>query len=297
MFSSKAAELEERKRALGKKFFAPADAGNIFRQAARDAGDGAVVLSSEGIYKTLTEEDLERFKAFADELFDETLIVAYIRAPMSFTTSSVQKQIRAAHRWKLKLDFPSYREGFEKFDRVFGRERVKLWPFDRSIFPDGNVVKHFCSELGFAAPPPARPVNSTLSRPAVSAFFRMNHLIRDHDLPERERALKAHKLSINAVAEHFPHQDWPGFRLAPALFAQLLERNREDISWMEERLGCSLTETYPDHADDIGSAQDLLTIDPAATQQLRELSKSLPSFAGEYLCKALDMDRPVETTG
>src|SRR5688500_14406154 len=61
-------------------------------------------------------------------------------------------------------------------------------------------------------------------------------------------------------------------RFSPDIMRPVLERNRADITWMEQRLGQSLSEELGEHQPgDIRDEQDLLRPDPAAVGRLLQL--------------------------
>jgi hypothetical protein len=248
------------------------------RQAAADAGCGTVILSSEGAYSYLSLDDVAALKRFTGQLFDDVKVVAYVRGPLGFISSSFQAWI-AAHR--LSTFTPRYKgyRGFENFDRVFGRENVHLWKYDRASFPGGDVVQHFCASLGLR-PLSSPEVNAALSRPAASAIYRLNREARTDDCGSGLRALQRAR---KVIIRQFPHQDWPKFRLSPALIQPLIDANEDDLNWIEKRLGCSLRDDHSPHPDDVTSEADLLKIDPRAIASLVALAEGLPRYPRSVL--------------
>ena len=250
------------------------------RQAAADAGEMPVILSSEGAYRYLLRDDLAALHQFIEPLFDDVQIVAYVRDPFGFTSAAFHNWIKGHRLAKFELKYQPYRR-FRKFDRAFGRDRVHLWKFDRSSFPDGDVVAHFCDSLGLRRLQSAA-VNVTLCRPAVSAIYRLNRLAAENggDLP-------GHPAARKAVIRGFPHRDWPKFRLSPHVIAPVIDERAQDIEWIEERMGCSLRDDYPAKEGDVTSEADLLHIDPQALEKLREFAESLGPQPRELLTRAL----------
>ena len=250
------------------------------RQAAADAGERPVIISSEGAYRYLTLDDVKRLNRFVEPLFDEVQIIAYVRDPFSFISAAFHNWIKGHGLADFKLKHQPYRR-FEKFDRVFGRDRVRLCKFDRSSFPDGDVVAHFCDTIGLPRLKSA-PVNVTLCRPAVSAIYRLNKLAAENggDLPGLAAARKA-------IIRHFPHREWPKFRLSPHAIAPVIDEHADDIAWIEERMGCSLRDDYPPRDRDVTGEADLLHIDADALERLRAFAASLPAQPRELLGRAL----------
>jgi len=250
------------------------------RKAAADSGDRPVILSSEGAYRYLMADDVARMRAFVDPLFDDVQLVAYVRDPFEFISAGFHNWIKGHGLATFTLEYQPYRR-FEKFDRVFGRKRVRLWKYDRTGFPDGDVVAHFCASLGLPRLESA-PVNVTLCRPAVSAIFRLNRLAAGSggQLPGFRAARKA-------IIREFPHRDWPKFRLSPQVIAPVVERHAKDLAWIEERIGCSMSDGYPPQDGDVTSEADLLDIDRNARERLVEFAERLPRRPKDLLIRAL----------
>jgi hypothetical protein len=257
-----------------------ADGKEKIRQAAADARQLPVILSSEGAFRYLLDEDVAALRRFVEPLFDQVQLIAYVREPFGFISASFHNAIKGHGLATFELEYQPYRR-FEKFDNVFGRNRVRLWKYDPRSFPDCDVVAHFCASLGLPRVASAA-VNVTLCRPAVSAIYRLNRLAAEAggNLP----GLRAVRKTIK---RDFPHQDWPKFRLSPAVIAPLIERHSKDIDWIEERIGCSLRHDYPSLDEDVTSEADLLHIAPDALEGLRAFADIIGGKQGNLLKQAL----------
>lgn len=270
LFSGAREVLVARKARLGKTVSASDEDIERIRRAAADAGSGAVILSSEGAYSYMSVEDLVNFRRFAEQLFDSITIVGYVREPFSFVSSNFHNKIKSSRLARFALKFPHYRF-FEKFDEVFGRENVQLWEYDRKRLLNGNVVDDFCSKLGIVAAS-SQEMNVTLSRPAVSAIYRLNRIIARND-----RALPAYHKAREAIIEDFPHADWPKFRLSPVAIRPLVAANREEMAWIEERLGSPSFHSEPAPLEtDVASEADLLKMRSRPAKLLRRIGRTLP---------------------
>ena len=248
---------------------------------AADCGDLPVVLSSEGAYRYLTLDDVKGLRQFVEPLFDDIQLVAYVREPFGFISAAFHNWIKGHGLARFTLKYQPYRR-FAKFDSVFGRETVRLLKYDRSSFPGGDVVAHFCDSVGLPRLESA-PVNVTLCRPAVSAIYRLNRLAADGSWPDAIAARKLRK----SVIRQFPHGDWPKFRLSPRAIAPVVERYADDLHWLEERMGCSMRESYPAQDGDVRDETDLLRIAPDAMAALEAFAEGLPEEQRELLRAAL----------
>jgi len=287
LFSSNSATIAEQYKLAGKSeamirdpLRASSDREQI-TQAAADAGDGYVILSSEGATGYLGREDLHAVREFAEDLFDDILVVAYIREPFEFVSANFQTRIRGRFLADFKPKYKRLRPRFELWDEVFGRERVHLWKYDRAAFPNGDIVEDFCGKLGLSTLR-SGDSNVTLSRAAVSALYRLNRTTRSKPdaLPLLQQARKV-------IVHDFPHRDWPKFRLSPEVVAPLLRKHRDDIEWMERRIGSTLMKEQRVRSSDVRSEQDLLEIDRNALRILDELGKGFAGNAKRLLDEAL----------
>lgn len=281
MFSSKRRRFTNKRSVFGKALNVSESDKDRIREAAAAVGNGTVILSSEGIDSYLTLDDVVRFKSFAEQLFDAVTVAAYVREPFSLVSASMWTRIKGSRLSRFDPTYRSYRR-FEKYDQVFGAENVRLWKYDRSSFPGGDVVQHFCDSLGLDSVDSAKGKNPTPSRPAVSAIYRLNRVIADV-----EDYVGAGKRARTAITEHFRGQNWPKFRLSPDVVTPLIEANRDDIEWIEKRLGSPIRAKQEPEDSDIRSEADLLHIDPQAIAQLAALSGTLPADERRLVTQAL----------
>lgn len=282
LFSSKKERFTKKRSGFGKAIYTCDSDEESIRKAAADAGDGSVILSSEALYSYLKRPDVAALRTFAEEVFDDVRVVAYVREPFSLMSASFWTRIKGSRLSRFEPVYRRYKQ-LKKFDTLFGRDKVLLWNYDRTTFPDGNVVQHFCANLGLCPVPSLNPKNVTLSRPAVSAIFRLNRA-----LARQPEAAAAHKIARISVANRFPHSDWPKFRLSPNILEPLIDAEAEDINWIEKRLGCSLRSKAQPQETDVTCERDLLQIDPRALNTLVAIGETLPASSRELLLRALD---------
>jgi nucleoid DNA-binding protein len=234
----------------------------------REAAGRTLVVSGEDI-SVLSQADLLRLRDFFDMRFDQVRIVGYVRPPAGFITSSFQQRVKGGslRRFDLDAGYRNYRECFGTFDAVFGRSRVELWKFDPAAFPQKCAVRDFCARLGIELPPKRIVrLNESLSRQMVSLLYSYQRAGQSRGY----RALLGRE-SVR-LSELLGEAGGDKFRLAPEVLGPILERNRADIGWMEERLGASLSEDLGEaRPGDVRCEQDLLEPDERIAQRLREL--------------------------
>jgi len=240
-----------------------------FDTLVQSLGRRTLLMSSEGILK-LPIDDLRNFRAYAQKQgIGDTKIVAYVRSPIEYLTSLARAKMGGMlTTLNLKNTKTRYRERFENFDLVFGRENVELWKFDSRTFVRGCVVQDFCARIGvnFPADKVIR-ANESLSREAVGLFY-IYRKYADPGALEKTSTGPGRLRLVNQLARIGQKK----LRFAPELAAPVLDNNRADIAWMEERLGQPLADRLGEpQADDIRSEQDLLRTDPATVEELRTL--------------------------
>ena len=244
------------------------------------ASSKPVIISSEGIY-CLPLETLDALKTFLDRNFSSYEIASYVRPPASFITSVFQQSVRSNHQTRFNVSnaYPRYRERFERFDQLFGRSRVKLWKYEPAMFPDGDIVRDFCSRLSLpAAFAGIRRANDAVPREIVKFCFILNRFAKARNVrPEQLRQAK------RAMLEALRGLSAERFRISPDLLRPLLQARHDDIAWMEDRLSQSLEEDLGGSMDgDIATEADLLRPDPALVSKLRDMAgrKAPPGVSG-----------------
>jgi hypothetical protein len=236
-------------------------------RAIRSLGGRSLVMSGEGM-RLLASPQIQELAAYFRSRVAKLTVVGYVRPPVGFRTSLAHATM-GGKLTSLTLGNKStgYRDTFEKFDNVLGRENVLLWKFDPKSFPAGCVVQDFCARLGIDFPA-ERIVraNESLSREAVALLYTYRKFgaeLGSKTMGNPQRLELVQRLAGIGRTK---------FRFSPDLVRPFLERNRADIEWMERRLGQSLDEDWREHRpDDVREDWDLLRPDPKVVAQLREM--------------------------
>lgn len=234
------------------------------------AGQRTLLISGEGIV-SLSAQQLAEMRDYLQAASCAVEIVAYVRPPGSFMSSSLQGRLNMkSHAPAIAKLYPNYRQRFEKLDEVFGAGHVKLFKFAPRSFPNQDVVTDFCTRLGIAQDSvPSLRINETRSMARLRLTYQYHKVQEAMGLPP----LKVHD---RGAWEFLADLDPSRFRIAPDLVRPVLAANAEDIAWMEQRLGESL-------AEDLGEAQpgdyrsevDLLEPLPGARERLIEKLRAM----------------------
>lgn len=211
------------------------------------------VLSSEWL-SSAPEHSVQRLRDWCAPRFEKVDIYAYVRPPASFMASNYQQVVRLSHG-NFRLLWPHYRRRFRKFEKLFGKPALNLRLFDKTRLEGGDVVADFASWTGVACPHrPKAEMNASASAAALALIA----CYRRHRPDAGSPAINTELAGLIRFAERLPS---PKFALAQPLLEAKLEANREDIAWIEKRLGEALREPEAGHlATDryrIGSEADL----------------------------------------
>lgn len=243
-----------------------------------EKSNDTMIISAE-VLSMFSKETLVEVRDFFLQYFHEIQVVGYVRTPKSFMESFFQQRIKGG-QLSFDLDtliYPHYREKFEKFDEVFGQKHVELWKFDPVHLYEGNVVLDFCQKLGIPMKKEQTiRINESLSKEEVSVLYTAGQTLKG-ELPGPETMQRNMRIlkKIRSIGEH-------KFRFSPSLIEPILKKNRDDIQWMEERLGTSLQETMKAGNADIRCEDDLLNPTPETVSRLRAIAGVSDPVTKEY---------------
>jgi len=227
-----------------------------------------LLISGEDI-SVLPKKDLDKLCRYFCGHFDDLMICGYVRPPAGFISSGFQQRVQGGWVDRVSPDqeYRHYEKTFRKFDEIFGRENVQLWKFEPKSFPGGCAVRDFCARLGISFPDERIiRANESLSRQAVSLLYTYCKFGKKLGF----RGMKdAESLQLVAMLADVQHGK---FRFSPDIVRPILETNRADIQWMEERLGASLHEELGAYRPgDVRDEADLLQPDPEVVKKLLAL--------------------------
>jgi len=218
-------------------------------------GDATYIFSAESLV-SLSEDELVLMYDSLSQMFSKIIVVAYIRPPKGFIKSAFQQKLKGVHISSLGEPLPTYRWRFEKFDNVFGKDNVLFWKFEPKEFPEGDVVLDFCEKLQIRFPKEKTiKVNESLSLEAVSLLY----VYRKFGPPYGTGAAANKKMKT--IVDALTSIGSSKFELKKEFISYILEKDGEDIDWMEKRLGSALTESEEaDACYAIDKEEDLIEI-------------------------------------
>ncbi len=244
-----------------------ATAERALDEAMATIGSRRLVLSGEGAM-LMAPDELAGLRDHLRARGGDPVVYAYVRPPVGYATSLFQQQLKNANAPQFNMDarFCNYRERFGKFDRVFGRDRVRLRRFDPASFAERCVVRDFCGWTGLDFDGEVIRANESLNVEVVRLLF------VHHRMAARGLVPQPTTLEMRYVVRQLAPIEGGRLRFAPSLMRPYVAARADDIAWIEERMGTPLTESLgEDRPDDIQREEDLWRVPAATVDRLREV--------------------------
>lgn len=225
-----------------------------------------LLLSGEGI-ASMKEEEFRSMVDWLKQYVDEIVAVGYVRSPKAYMESSFQQKVKGGQGgWDPVRTYPKYRKHFEKLETVLGKDKVQYWLFDPKSYVDGCVVRDFARRLGGSlTADEVKRSNEGISREALSLLYAYRKYGDGYGVGNE--AVKQNQLLIKKLATLGGHK----IRFSPKLVRPILDENKADIAWMEERLGKPFEEDMVTSLEtDIEDEGDLLKFNEASIITLRQ---------------------------
>jgi hypothetical protein len=219
--------------------------------------NGSICIISSEFVSGFASDTLRRFYDFLRPHFDDIRVIGYVRPPISYCVSQYQEMLKYGHsNFDIDKVHLRYREKFEKFDTIFGKDSVMLRKFDIETFPERCIIRDFCEQVGIRLPEDItiKRRNGSLSREACAILYAYRKygpsygegITAFQENAQLVRGLEAIQGESLSVHHH--------------LMMEMLEDKSEDILWMENRLGSSLREVPSNNENALRNEQDLLRV-------------------------------------
>lgn len=224
--------------------------------------DLPLVLSAEDIAAPGWTDIRRKAHRFFSGKCSDIRLVGYARPPVSFMESVFQQRLQSGGFSKggfnVDILWPRYRDRFADFDSLFGREHVTLKVFDRNRLKDRNVVLDFGAEAGLDIDTASIvTANEGIGIGAASLLYVQRRFGRGidigfHDAIRVNKAFIAKLSSLRSGKIHF----------SAKLVRPVIENNRDDLEWIENRLGYPILDMREDEegARVISSEEDLISV-------------------------------------
>jgi hypothetical protein len=212
--------------------------------------DRDLIISAEGLSNIGEPETVWKVREFLEPFFDEIKVVGYVRPPAAQIVSSFQEILK---RQPVDLDpgrlYPGFKRKLAPWDEVFGRENVEFHLFDRAKLRQGDVALDFAWRVGAdAARITSKHVNESMSAEGLAILFKLRS-----GMEERSRVRQTKIGAMLPAIQTFG--DSP-FHFSPEIVQRDFARHIGDITWMEQRLGCSFPPYRPKPGSILFSSND-----------------------------------------
>ncbi len=232
-----------RQRGISKKLIdtvVPEYRANLIREMQFDRD--ILIISGEDIC-TMSEVELRNMKSLMEEYCDEIKIFGYVRDPIGYASSQFQQRVKVDAQ-EIQIPRPKYREKFENFFKVFGRDAVTLRPFERSQLKDGSAVQDMMSSFGQPNKIwPEVSTNESLSEDATRLLFHFNKF--GPITTGCPQAMLARRRFVNILSKSFPG---PSFRFPTEIFGSK-SVDVSDMEWLRDATGIDVFPKIPENTD------------------------------------------------
>jgi hypothetical protein len=245
-----------------------------FAAGLRDITPAPRAIFSAETISDLDAAGLERLIGALSANGAQLNFIGYLREPVSYLRSLFQEQIKYAHDkpfgYAPDANFRSnYHRIVDRIDRIAGREHVHVFPFERDLFPQGDVVRHFLAEVGIDPEGlTIRHVNESLSMTAVKALYSYRRL----------RVARDADIGSNTTRETFIARlatlGGPAFRFSPEIDAAIAAANTHILDWSEARLGRRLALPVRKNDDGIRAEADMTRFSEEDLARLQTLAQA-----------------------
>lgn len=229
-----------------------------FQEDLENSRDRTLVISAEDISYPAYGNAVKRMHEVLRGWTEDIVVVGYARGPLSFAVSAFQQLLKdgGLNRFQVEQLWPHYSQRFSTLEETFGREHTILRHYDRSGLHGGDVVLDFASILGVDAKA-AQPVNSNTSLSAeATALLYLQRRLGDGYLAGFQGAQRGN----NAFVDRLRSIGGRRMTFTEALWLPVVQKNLEDLRWMESRLGKQLDDVRPADAVPVGSEDDLIQL-------------------------------------
>ena len=228
------------------------------------------VLSAEDIVN-LSLEELKYLQKYLHIFFKNIKIVAYVRAPFSYTVSAVQQAIKSGlNRWEpgIQKQYPEYKSKFQKYDHVFTKENVYLHYFAKNNLIEHDITKDFLAKNNlYVNQENFATHNETLALEAVALLYIYNKYGSTPNLSAKGNLAKSKLInSLSKIGEK-------KFSISKKRLNPILDTHREDLMWIEKRMHMKLSDevTYCETKDAVASEEDLYEVAKMVIHDLENL--------------------------
>ncbi|NDY92628.1 cell envelope integrity protein TolA [Ideonella livida] len=215
------------------------------------------LISGEEISK-MSETEVRAMADLLRSCVDEVRVVAYVRDVKGYMESALQQRLKGGSLdlgRRMRVLYPDYRDRFQKFETVFGPDRVSLWPFRPDAFPERCVVRDLAARLDFRLDlGTIVRSNESMSAEAAALLYLVRKWLPP--LPKGQDSLAGERKLVRAIS-HLPGRK---LRLAPQTVLETATPQADDLAWIAARVGQELLLPGVAGEGDLRDEEDLVAL-------------------------------------
>lgn len=231
------------------------ETAEILIKSITDTKSKEYIISNEDIYH-MDIDGLKRMKSFFSPFFKRIVVTGYVRPPRSFLQSAFQQLVKF-HEFDTINPTTLYHPylNFKRLDQIFGEENVFLKIFYPSHFPENSVLRDFEKTWGLTFSPSISEVreNESISQNLLSILFFYNKSIQKKqgfikDFSEHSSLIEKLRIKITGSP----------FKFSEKYMDNIYSIYKEDLDWINKRLGVSLKDFDDNSIGGITTDEELL---------------------------------------
>lgn len=199
------------------------------------------ILSGEDLYHSNYFE-IKQMKNYLEKFFDKILVVAYVRPVYSFCNSAFQQLVKnhELNSFDFNKIYHKYKN-LKEYDKIYGKENVKILPFVPKRFIKNDLLFDFCSHIGIEKQfSTIKITNESLSKEAIAVLFTFNfHKNAKTDFGSKNIVIQ-HK--VTDILKNFGNEK---FQFSGKLIHTIAEKQyKDDYNWLLNRIPASYKEDF-----------------------------------------------------
>ncbi len=186
-----------------------------------------------GNKKSKIHDNLRKLSTDLNVAEDNIIFVGYLRSPPDYYLSSCQQNLKSKPEIR-DIDSANYIPTFRRIVDSY-KSHCKIFPFDKKIFPEGDVVRHFTRlflgiELGSLGKP-----NETISAPAMSILQDYRSIF--YSEKNQRQSPKQVEFLINALRDGDGNLGFGRPTLRDEVKDAIWQSVESDLHWLNENFG------------------------------------------------------------
>jgi len=230
-----------------------------------------MILSAEG-FQRLGDEGVKNLREFFRAFGFHIEAYGYIRAPFDFLPANFQEHLKVGPTTLSRVrTMVAYGAWVARHKRHFAADEFNLVAYERSKFPNGNIVSDFAVRIGMSGFVPIENKSNTNMSLSVQAV-KLLYVFREKTGAEHPscKPNRQHRLFVSKLHE----LDGDRFRFSPDFVQELINEQKEAVEAIGKAIGANLLEVVTDRPEFISSESELVAYDAVAHRWLaRELGE------------------------